>query len=199
MRIVSGKNRGIVLKCPRGNSVRPTSDKVKEALFQILESRYMAFERPAAVLDLFAGVGTLGLEALSRGAERVVFVDYAQRSLQYLEDNISRCNGDDECRVVKAHIPLSRGNLSRVGKYARFDLVFADPPYSRGLAEKAAVQVVSEGLLANGAIMVIEDFGRTVMPERIEGSGLVVTLDSVRVYGQTGLWFYVAREGEEDV
>jgi 16S rRNA G966 N2-methylase RsmD len=126
----------------------------------------------------------------------VVFVDCAPRSLQYLKDNIDRCNGYDECRVVKAHIPLSRRSLSRVGKYARFGLVFADPPYSRGLAEKAAVQVVSEGLLSDGAIMVLEDFDRTVMPERIEGNGLVVTLDSVRVYGQTGLWFYVAIEGE---
>ncbi len=121
MRIISGTARGRKLKCPRGNKARPTPDRVREAMFSILGERV----KQAGVLDLFAGTGSLGLEALSRGAQNAVFVEKDPVVAKYLKNNVSTCGFEDRARVVKAPVrPYLRSN-----DLSNFDLIFADPPY----------------------------------------------------------------------
>ena len=128
MRIIAGSARGRKLFSPEGTDVRPTTDRVKEALFSIIQ-----FEVPGArVLDLFAGTGQLGLEALSRGAAEAVFVDDSPRSLATVKKNAALCGFGDRARFVSgdAFAYLARGE-------GPFDIVFLDPPYHKGLCAKA--------------------------------------------------------------
>lgn len=176
MRIVSGSRGGRLLKAPHGRSTRPTPDRVREALFSILGDRVPG----ARFLDLFAGTGANGLEALSRGAENAVFVESARAALSVLRENIARLEFDDRCVVVARPLP---GALSRLKESSPFDLVFADPPYaSTHLADLLASPGWS-GLLATDAVVVAEA-GRT-SPGVWPGW---VTL-SVRDYGDTRLFF----------
>ena len=128
MRIIAGRWRGHRLKALRGREVRPTTDRVREAWMAAVGADVM----DARVLDLFAGSGAVGLEALSRGAEEVVFVERSRRALQTLRANIRLLGATDSCKVVTGEAMGFAGRL----KPGEFDLVFADPPYDRGLAEE---------------------------------------------------------------
>jgi 16S rRNA (guanine966-N2)-methyltransferase len=112
-------------------AIRPTADRVREALFSILATRPV----DAAVLDLFAGTGALGLEALSRGAARAVFVDQAPAAIQAIRKNIQLCRAEAKAQVIQWNI-LNNLNCLR-GESGRFDLIFIDPPYNRGLIPPA--------------------------------------------------------------
>lgn len=122
MRIIAGSARGRRLKCPHGLETRPTPDRVREAIFNILADRVAQ----SRVLDLFAGTGAMGLEALSRGARRAVFVENNPKTLRVLEENIRECRCGEKADVV----PLAVGSyLGRGFSPGGFDLIFADPPY----------------------------------------------------------------------
>ncbi len=125
MRIISGDFRGRKLMAPAGTATRPTSDRIREALFSHLEANFGSFEG-RTVLDAFAGTGALGLEALSRGAAHATFVETGHDALQALAANITACHVEQRATVV-------RGNLftltSRLAPYGPFDLLFFDPPY----------------------------------------------------------------------
>ena len=150
MRIITGRAKGLRLKTPAGLSTRPTADRVKESLFSIL-SGLINFPEINSVLDIFAGTGALGLEAVSRGASSAIFIDNA--TAEIIRENISRtrfenCNvlrGDFEKILVK----LAKQNMA-------FDLIFSDPPYSKGLAQKSLALVAEKNLLADGGLMIIE-------------------------------------------
>ncbi len=126
MRIIAGRWKGQRLKSPRGQDVRPTSDKVKEAWMSSLGMDVLG----ARVLDLFAGSGSLGLEALSRGAESVVFVEVSSVSLRTLKENIQLIKADSEITVVKRD---AMKYIKRLGR-EEFDIALADPPYYSGYA-----------------------------------------------------------------
>lgn len=126
MRIIAGRWRGHSLRAPKGRDTRPTSDRVREAWMSALG----AAVQEARVLDLFAGSGALGLEALSRGAEHVVFVERARGAVRCLEANVARLGAGPECTVVHGEAVTY---LDRAEPYA-FDIVLADPPYGQGLA-----------------------------------------------------------------
>ena len=128
MRIVSGTARGKKLCTPEGNDVRPTIDRVKEAVFSSLQFDIEGRE----VLDLFAGSGQLGLEALSRGAKHCVFVDCSKKSLEAVNANIKNCGFNDKCTV---NFCDSYDFLFNTDK--KFDIAFLDPPYGKGLIDKA--------------------------------------------------------------
>ena len=148
MRIITGTARGCRLKTPRGEATRPTADRIKESLFNILGRRI----EEAHVLDLFAGTGALGLEALSRGAASALFVDEKTASL--IEKNAVKTRLLKRAEIVRADVLCI---LSRLGKQGRsFDLIFCDPPYRRGLWEKALSSVDREGLLAPDGCMIVE-------------------------------------------
>ncbi len=148
MRIITGTARGARLKAPRGLSTRPTADRVRESLFSILGSRVQG----RRVLDLFAGTGSLGLEALSRGAAQAVFVDRATAGV--LRDNASHTHLEDKARILGSDVFPAMERLAGAGE--RFDLVFCDPPYRRGLWERALKVLDDSPLLAEDALVVVE-------------------------------------------
>ena len=187
MRIISGKFKGRRLHGIPGNSIRPTSDRVREALFNILGRKC----RQAVVLDLFAGTGALGLEAVSRGAKEVVFVDKSSRALDLIRKNIALCGVAGQACVLKWDISRSLACLGRCGRL--FDLVFIDPPYATDLAAKTLYHLEAQPVLGCGSQIVIEH-ARDNPPDSLSQSFQLV---SRRTYGGTGLSFvrYTGRAG----
>ena len=153
MRVITGKCRGRKLLEPVGKDVRPTTDQVKEALFNIIQFDVEGRK----VLDLFAGTGQLGIEALSRGAAECVFVDRSRDSLRLVQENLRRCGLT--ARVIQCD---SLGFL-RSGE--KFDLVFIDPPYGSGLDAQAMEAVKAFDILSKGGIMICESRPETLLPE----------------------------------
>ena len=180
MRIVGGRLRGQKLVAPGGNGVRPTSDKVREAVFNIL-THGVDFEiEGARVIDLFAGTGALGCEALSRGARFCLFVDDAPASRGLIRQNIENLELTGVTRVFRR----DAARLGPAGSVKPFDLLFADPPYGQGLAERALAGGEG-GWLVPGAVCVVEeradaDFappeGFTLLDERRYGDTAVTFL-----------------------
>ncbi len=154
MRIVGGKFRGSAIRAPQGNDIRPTSDRVRESLFNILAHSVDGLSlQGIRVLDLFAGSGALGLEALSRGASFALFVDNDARARGAQRDNIETL-GLEGCTRLFRRDAL---RLGKAGKMGVFPLVFLDPPYGRMLAQKALVGLQQGGWLEKSAICVVEE------------------------------------------
>lgn len=184
---------------PRGRSLRPTSDLVREALFQILHVRLEFPWESCNVLDLFAGTGALGIEALSRAVRNVVFVDHHKSSIDLIRRNLSLCGFSECAKVVRADIMANPKSFDRILKYGPFNLIFADPPYSHGLGKKALEWVDRTDVLVPGGWMVIEEFRGEELPYRVmcgseekkehRAKSSLQFVDSRR-YGQTELWFY---------
>lgn len=182
MRIVGGTYKGHHLATPADNSTRPTSDRVREAVFNILEHGIADFEvKDARVLDLFAGTGALGLEAISRGARYCHFIDEATAARGLIRTNADKLG-------VIGQVKIWRRDASKLGLCAPlppFNLVFADPPYGKGLGEKALRELVSGGWLTADAIVVLEEVDKAVVPEIHS-----LTLIDERAYGETKVRFY---------
>ncbi|MGB0342257.1 MAG: 16S rRNA (guanine(966)-N(2))-methyltransferase RsmD [Parvibaculales bacterium] len=153
MRITGGEFRGRILQVPRGRSTRPTADRTREALFSILTAQ-QSFEG-LHVLDLFAGTGALGLEALSRGAQAALFVEQDHAVCHLLQNNIASCATGEKASLM-------RRDATRLGAARRaFDLVFADPPYGQGLAEKTLAGLQAQGWLSAQARLIVEEDRRS--------------------------------------
>jgi 16S rRNA (guanine(966)-N(2))-methyltransferase RsmD len=147
MRVITGKARGVQLKTPEGMDTRPTTDRVKEALFSIIH-----FDIPGAgVLDLFAGTGQLGIEALSRGASDAVFVDVREDACRLVKENLKRTKLQGSAQVVKAEYTQYLRNCSR-----KFGIIFLDPPYSEEFLEKSLNFIMEIDILQSGGIIVTE-------------------------------------------
>lgn len=147
MRVITGKARGVVLKTPDGLQTRPTADRVKEALFSILH-----FDIPGAkVLDLFGGTGQLGIEALSRGAERAVFVDAGEAACKLIKENLRRAKMEGQGSVIRADY---LDYLSRCRE--TFDIVLLDPPYAEVFLENSLNKISEIDILKSGGIIVAE-------------------------------------------
>ena len=172
MRIIAGKAKGRILLAPPGEHTRPTSDKIRGALFNILYPR----AEGAYVLDLFGGTGAFGLEALSRGAEKAVIVDNDRRAVEAIRRNLANVGGDAD--VIKADY------LSAVGRLTdRFDIVFLDPPYMMTEAySKAITALIDRGRLNEGATVICER-RRSVSVDYPRG----VKLHDTREYGDTAV------------
>ena len=147
LRIIAGLAKGTRLKSPPGTVTRPTADRVKESLFSILGQTML----DANVLDLFAGTGALGLEAISRGALSVTFID---RMTTTIRDNVAKTKFYDKSRIITDDVFRTLRSLSQVGQ--KFDLVFCDPPYHHGLAEKTLNTLNDLPLLSENALIVAE-------------------------------------------
>lgn len=147
MRVITGKARGVQLKTPDGMLTRPTADKVKEALFSIIQ-----FEIPgASVLDLFGGTGQLGIEALSRGAASAVFVDAREDACKLIRENLKRTRLESQAQVVRSDY-LNYLDRCREG----FDIIFLDPPYAEVFLENALNRITEIDILHSGGIIVAE-------------------------------------------
>lgn len=200
MRITGGHARGRRLLGPKGRFLRPTSDLVREALFQILHAHMELPWESCNVLDLFAGTGALGIEALSRGVRQVVFADHHGSALDLIRRNLDLCGFKDRAKVIRADVRTNSKLLNRVFEYGPFNLIFADPPYSQGLGKRAMDWVVDSCALVPGGFVIIEEFKGEQLPLQAvssdetkgkgEGTKSSLQLVDKRVYGQTELWFY---------
>jgi 16S rRNA (guanine966-N2)-methyltransferase len=180
VRIISGSLGGRTIRAPRGDRTRPTADKVRQATFNILAN---LGPPPTAVLDLYAGSGALGLEAISRGAARATFVDHAAESVRCIAANARDLGVADRADVIRADLPQAlAAALARLR--GPFDLVFIDPPYAAGAVEP--VLAALPPLLAPGALVVVEHDRRSAPGPQI---GPLSLLDRRR-YGDTEVSFY---------
>lgn len=187
MRIIGGVYRGRALTAPEGRATRPTSERVREALFNILshgldQNREAPLPRDARVLDLFAGSGALGFEALSRGAARVLFVDNAPAARAAIRENIENLQAAGATKLYRRDAANLGPMESNCG--GPFDLAFIDPPYHCGLIEPALSGLREGGWLNPDAVLVIEMAADETLPEQ---SGYT-ELDQ-RIYGDTMLVF----------
>lgn len=183
MRISGGTGRGRRITAPSGSAVRPTSDKVRQALFNILGDRISG----AVFLDLFAGAGAVGIEAISRGAGAVVFVDASRRSAGIIEKNLRRTDLGEEARVVVADAEAFIRRWS--GPY---DIIFMDPPYAEDINDLIE-RIGDSGLLKPDGLLVYEHFRKRASPERF---GRLILFREAR-YGDTVLSFYKFACGQE--
>lgn len=182
MRIISGKYRGHHLVSFQADHIRPTTDRVKESQFNIL----MGYIEGAKVLDLFSGTGNLGLEALSRGAAEVTFVEKSKQSLAILQKNLEKLKVSEPYKIVQKDV------LSFLKTYSGepFDVIFADPPFTEKMAHDVmlatSAAVAEDRVFAPGAVMTIESGGK----EKIEDIYPTLERYDVREFGDKTLSFY---------
>jgi 16S rRNA (guanine966-N2)-methyltransferase len=185
MRITGGTFRSRALRAPRGQATRPTSDRVREALFGILDSSGAIVG--ASVLDLYAGTGALALEALSRGATRATLVESSRAALDAIGANVATLGVRDRAQVIAADVPRA---VARVAREGPFDLVLADPPWAlvdSGEALDVLADLVGSGALSDSATLVLEHASRSSAAQ-LDVHGL--RRIQSRRYGDTTLTFY---------
>ncbi|MBW1739816.1 MAG: 16S rRNA (guanine(966)-N(2))-methyltransferase RsmD [Deltaproteobacteria bacterium] len=180
MRVIGGALKGKRLYPVRGLAVRPTTDYLRECIFNILEGHLEG----AAVLDLFAGTGSLGIEALSRGAASAVFIDKHPQAIKVLSRNVCDCFLEGRSIILKRNILRGLGLLKSIGH--TFDLVFIDPPYDKGFAERTVRLLDRAEATSDGVSIVIEHSMREVLPEKVAR----FILSDQRHYGKTLVSFY---------
>ncbi len=161
MRIISGTSRGRRLRTTKGHSLRPTSDRVKESIFNILGEEV----RGKVVLDLFAGTGNLGIEALSRGAKRAVFVERAREALRTIQENLLQCGFSNQGEILPREVSRAIGILEARGE--SFDLILMDPPYEKGWVERTLIKLNHHKIYQEGSLLVIEHGRRERLPQEM--------------------------------
>ncbi len=191
MRITGGTARGRNITGPKAGCklIRPTSDRVREALFNIIAAEISG----SSVLDLYAGTGALGLEALSRGATNVVFVDQSRQALELIQSNLIRSFSNAEAALLQLDLAQagSIGKLkNRLPAALHFELIFLDPPYENGLAEKTLAAIAQSDLLHENGLLIAEERKNIQLAEQYGN----LQLADQRSYGETSLWFYQSTE-----
>ena len=150
MRVIAGKVRRMNLETPRGNDTRPTTDRIKETLFNILQP-YLA---DCSFLDLFSGSGGIGIEALSRGANKAVFVDNARDAIRFIEGNLEHTRLTEQAEVLPMDALQALKNLEKRGQF--FDVVFLDPPYDKGLEEPILRYLEGSSIIDTDTLIILE-------------------------------------------
>ncbi|MBO4927250.1 MAG: 16S rRNA (guanine(966)-N(2))-methyltransferase RsmD [Clostridiales bacterium] len=182
-RVVAGKCRGTILEAPKGEATRPTTDKVKEALFSSIQMHVP----DSAFLDVFSGTGQMGIEALSRGAERAVLIDQASPSIRVIRKNLEKTHLEESARVLK--MPFAEG-LKLLGKEKEsFDIIFMDPPYAMAAqyAGKASQLIGEYGLLRKDGLFIVESDANTSIQENVTNMTCIKSCK----YGSTLITFFV--------
>jgi 16S rRNA (guanine(966)-N(2))-methyltransferase RsmD len=185
LRIVGGEARGRTLRAVPGTSTRPTSDRVRQSLFDLLGQRMDGL----AVLDLYAGTGALSMEAISRGARSALLVESDARACGVINGNVADLKFGDRCRLVRDELPGALGRLS-----GRFDLVFSDPPYALRASQAVLDGLSSNGLLAPAARVVLEMDRREEAPRCPAG----LRIADERRYGDTHVVVISAEQPRTD-
>ena len=162
MRIIAGDYKGRRLIAPADRNVRPTSDKVKEAMFSMLQTRI----EDAKVLDLFGGTGNLGLEALSRGAESCIFCDASKTSIKMIRENIDMCRAGEYSTVIWGDYMKA---LTRISGSEKMDIILLDPPYALGLLPKVLAAIRELDILADDGVIVCEHYKETELEDNESG------------------------------
>lgn len=181
MRVISGKARGKKLISLEGQNTRPTLDRVKEALFNIIQFNV----EEKNILDLFAGSGALGIEALSRGAKTSTFCDNSHDAIQVIKTNISNTKNEDKSIVISKDYSLALNSLSKQNK--KFDIIFLDPPYKTDFGIKALNIIIELNILAEDGIIILETDDEKRKQEIKDIKGLKVFDE--REYGRVMLIF----------
>ncbi|MDP2970457.1 MAG: 16S rRNA (guanine(966)-N(2))-methyltransferase RsmD [Deltaproteobacteria bacterium] len=188
MRIISGTSRGRRLATPRGHALRPTSDRVKESIFNILGEEVEG----KIVLDLFAGTGNLGIEALSRGAKKTFFVERARESLRMIQRNLLQCSFSGQAEIIPKEVNRAIGILEASGE--SFDLILMDPPYEKGWIQRTLVKLNNHNIYHEGSVLVIEHGRREPLPQKT-GRWAVI---KQRMIGDTIISILQAGDSQED-
>ena len=180
MRVISGKARGLKLNTPKNEDVRPTTDRVKESLFNIINGYIIDGE----ILDLFAGTGSLGIECLSRGANKCVFVDVSKTSIDIVKSNIKKARVEDNAEILNIDYKSAIDKVKN--KTYKFDIIFMDPPYYENMFMDALKKIDESDILKADGIIVVEHDTKQEFPESI---GKLIK-DRSKKYGNTTLTFY---------
>lgn len=181
MRIVGGEFRGRSLATPKTGDIRPTTDRTRESLFNILSHAHPETLDGTRVIDLFAGTGAVGLEALSRGCRQALFVEMGVEGRGLLRQNIETLGVTGRAKIFRRDAT----DLGAPGTMEPFDLLFADPPYGKGLGERALASAVNGGWLVPGALIILEERA-DVTVEPVKGCRLL----EERTFGDTRMYFY---------
>ena len=179
MRVIAGEARGVQLEAPKSMHVRPTQDRIRESLFSILMPRI----EQARFLDLFAGTGANGIEALSRGAASATFVDSDEQSLQFIKRNLAKTSLKTKGHVRRLQLPEQ---LPRLAPETPYDIIFADPPYKFAHYMKLLDRIAAVEMLSSDGVIVVEHSRSTAIPE--EPGHWVQARQNI--YGETALSFY---------
>ena len=178
MRVIAGRARGQKLKSPEGLGTRPTTDRIKESLFNIIQNDLY----DAAFLDLFAGTGAMGIEALSRGAQKAVFVEIEKKNIEIIHENLTSTKLMENAEVLHKDV------LSTIkGLYERdmkFDIIFMDPPYNKGYNIEVIHQITQYDILNDEGILIIERAAEDIIPKDIS-----LKIFKERNYGSTTMTF----------
>jgi 16S rRNA (guanine(966)-N(2))-methyltransferase RsmD len=181
MRVISGSAKGMNLFSPKGNSIRPTTDYVKESLFNLIGQDVVG----ARFLDLFAGSGGIGIEALSRGAAHATFIDISQKSIHLIGRNLEKTRLSEAATVLKGELPNTLKKLQG----QKFDIIFIDPPYFRDFAANILENIIKCDILESGGYIVLEAaetdeitlHGRlNIFKERIYSSSKLIFMEAIQ-------------------
>ena len=186
LRIVAGTVKGRRLKIPSGENVRPTQDRIRESLFNILGSDLNGQQ----VLDLFAGSGALGIEALSRGAAYTLFIDSRHACVQTIQDNLLKCGFQEEAGVIQGKLPGDLGKIKKNALPERYDVVFLDPPYNLWDKGELLDQLLQFNLLKEDARIVYEHYYKDIFQQVPQG----FIMEEQRRYGDTVLTFFRTKD-----
>lgn len=159
MRVISGSARGRKLKAPEGVTTRPTTDRIKESLFNIIAGDLY----DCRFLDLFSGSGSMGIEALSRGAQKAVFVDNNKNSISVINENIRATRFEDKSLVLNLDISSAVSRLGNMGE--KFDIIFMDPPYNRGFVESTLTYIIKADILSDDGYVIAEQSQEDKIPQ----------------------------------
>jgi 16S rRNA (guanine966-N2)-methyltransferase len=183
MRITGGTVKGYQLAKVKGLSLRPTADRVRSSIFNALGQTLADL----AVLDLFAGSGSLGIESISRGAKRALFVDNSRGAVVLIRKNLSICGFEELSKVIREELPKGLTAIKNL-RCGQFDLIFIDPPYGKGLIEPTITKLLENNLLAPNGTIVAESatWAKDTLPFEISN----VRLEQRRIYGSTTVSFY---------
>ena len=185
MRIITGRSKGRRLARPKGQGIRPTSDRVKESLFNILREEMEG----KVVLDLFAGTGNLGIEALSRGAEKTIFVEKRRQAIRLIQKNLTQFGLEERSEVLPKDVNRAIGILKQRGE--SFDLILMDPPYEKGWIQRTLRKLISHPIYHGDSILVIEHTRLEPLPQPMEGWNLI----RQQQIGDTLISFLTPRKG----
>lgn len=179
MRVIAGSLKGRRLKTPTWDGLRPTADKLRETLFNVIAPRVGG----ARVLDAYAGTGAVGIEAISRGASHVTFLESDRRAVQLIADNLALCGLSEGCAIIRASVDRGVQTLCADPAFTPFDVVILDPPYD---ADPGAAVGAAESVVAPHGLVVVEHARRRAVPERVGA----LTRRRDLVSGDSALAFY---------
>lgn len=185
MRIIAGEAKGRRINAPVGRETRPTSDRVKESIFNILGDRVPG----AKILDLFAGTGNMGLEAISRGAEHCIFIDSSKEAIRIIHENINTLKYQDKCEVYNNDAIAAMEILNK--RNIKFDIIFLDPPYHKNIITTVLKTLNNTEILNHNGLIIAEHDNKDIVPDVFNEFIMIKKAE----YGNTTVSFY-RKKGE---